>query len=334
MTINNFNMKAISQVNLFVALILFAFSSNAQIIQSTTKEKPVVKTTVKKSGSNIKVSPPKSNLIISVDQACILEVNGKILDTLSSEDVWERKFLYGNLLLEFTLMEDRSIVIKQQVEISKSAKPIIIEFEKLIAQKNQEQQEKKRVQFETEQKQLKAKAENDLKQAITDYKNIYYNASCNSSSLLSKINIVQNLDYSLVEKCSNCHGTGKVDGQEICSYCDGSAQVSCYNCGGKGSVTCSNCKGGGKVFCSCAYNIQKGIFTGNITWNYNAYCNICGGSNGGKGQVNCNVCNGYGKLTCGNCDGKGKTKCNHCENGYVRKKVCCDNCKGLGRIVE
>lgn len=173
----------------------------------------------------------------------------------------------------------------------------------------------------------------ELKTAIGDYKRTFYQVSCKSTLLDSQLVRIEKIDYTVVKKCSICNGKGKVTSKISCGKCDGSGMEICMRCYGNGSTGCTNCKNTGKVFCPCATETLSDILL--KSHHYKVNCGICGGSNGGRGQLNCSACSGRGNITCSNCEGSGKNTCTNCRgNGDLTAPICCDDCKGMGRLVE
>ena len=170
-----------------------------------------------------------------------------------------------------------------------------------------------------------------IQSAIANYKNAFYRADCKSALLDSQVNTILKLNYLRVKKCNTCNGKKEVLIQKECSFCNGTSISNCSYCK-NGDVSCTNCKGIGKVRCSCAYETLGDIIL--KRYHYNAYCNVCGGSAGGKGQLNCSSCDGSGKTSCSYCEGSGEKKCGYCKKGYITNKECCDDCKGIGNVVE
>lgn len=83
----------------------------------------------------------------------------------------------------------------------------------------------------------------------------------------------QKQDYSVVDKCNACGGTGSGN---------------CTACGGQGGVDCANCRGNG--------TIQRDDGSRDM-------CHTCNGS----GDVRCGRCSGSGQIHCGECDHSGYT---------------------------
>ena len=171
----------------------------------------------------------------------------------------------------------------------------------------------------------------ELKNAIGDYKRSFYQVNCKSALLETQLGRIEKLDYTVVKKCNLCRGTGKVKGENSCSNCGGSGLGNCMHCF-EGSLNCIDCKGSGKIFCSCAYETLSDALL--KTFHYRVNCSICGGNRGGRGLLKCSSCSGHGKLTCTYCDGDGRVPCRSCRNGTTISSTCCEECKGMGRLVE
>lgn len=104
--------------------------------------------------------------------------------------------------------------------------------------------------------------------------------------------------------CSDCGGTGSVDGAE-CETCGGTgsvtAEIKCATCSGKGKVngteSCATCGGAGKVDVTCSSCKGTGLVKRS--------CSVCGGD--GLMDVPCPDCGGdgiVGAAPCPTCDGK------------------------------
>lgn len=83
----------------------------------------------------------------------------------------------------------------------------------------------------------------------------------------------QKLDYSVIDKCNACGGTGSGN---------------CNACAGHGGADCSSCRGNGAV--------QRDDGSRDM-------CHTCNGTGG----VRCSRCNGSGQINCGECDRSGYT---------------------------
>jgi len=103
--------------------------------------------------------------------------------------------------------------------------------------------------------------------------------------------------------CPSCNGSGRIQGEIPCTWCDGRGSQSCTGCWGRGYHDCTYCWGHGFV-----EHFDR----------TRATCTNCNGS----GKVTCSICNGAKTVSCKYCSGTGKK---------TGEKVC-DQCKGAGKV--
>ena len=129
-----------------------------------------------------------------------------------------------------------------------------------------------------------------------------------SSNIIEPAN---NSSSKSTRECSNCHGTGVLNGGTITVAVTKTECTHCQDSQKQGKLECQDCNGNGHL----KHDMEWFFFV--------EKCKDCGGVNPINGNMHSQICNSN---DCSNCNGTGFIDCEHCDNGWQYEV--CTTCGG------